>query len=159
MAAPALTTAIDVRAEDPAGADALALVAELSAVLSAITGDSGQASFDVADVRGPRACFALARDAHGRALGCGALRLLEGDVAEVKRMFARPGTRGVGSAVLRFLEGEAARHGYLAVRLSTRLVNERAVGFYERHGYRGIPGYGRYAGSQVSACFEKLLTP
>ena len=37
--------------------------------------------------------------------------------------------------------------------------NERAVGFYERHGYRGIPGYGRYAGSQVSACFEKLLTP
>ncbi len=157
MAAPALTTAIDVRAEDPSGADALALVAELSAALSTITGDSGQASFDVDDVRGPRACFALARDAHGRALGCGALRPLEGDIAEVKRMFARPGTRGVGSAVLRFLEGEAARHGYLVVRLSTRLVNVRAVGFYERHGYRRIPGYGRYAGSQFSACFEKAL--
>ncbi|MCK9688757.1 GNAT family N-acetyltransferase [Scleromatobacter humisilvae] len=152
-----MTIPIDVRAEDPAGADALALVAELSAALGAITGDSGQASFDVADVRGPRACFALARDAHGRALGCGALRPLEGDVAEVKRMFARPGTRGVGSAVLRFLEVEAARHGYLAVRLSTRLVNGRAVGFYERHGYRRIPGYGRYAGSEVSVCFEKAL--
>ena len=148
-----------VRAEDPAGPDALALVAELSAVLAAITGDSGQASFDVADVQGPRACFALARDAQGRALGCGALRPLEAAVAEVKRMFARPGHRGVGSAVLRFLEGEAARLGYAAVRLSTRVVNARAVAFYERHGYRRIPGYGRYAGSDVSVCFEKVLEP
>lgn len=154
---------ITVAAEDPAGADALALVAELSAVLTALTGASGQASFDAADVRGPRACFALARDAHGRALGCGALRPLADDLAddlaEVKRMFARPGTRGVGSAVLRFLEGEAARRGYARLRLSTRRVNERAVAFYERHGYRRIPGYGRYAGSPVSACFEKRLAP
>lgn len=148
---------IAVSAEEPDGADALALVAELSAVLTAITGASGQASFDVSDVRGPRACFALARDAQGRALGCGALRPLSADTGEVKRMFARPGTRGVGSAVLRFLEGEAARSGYAALRLSTRHVNQRAVAFYERHGYRRIPGYGRYAGSEVSVCFEKLL--
>ena len=156
MAAAALTIAVS--AEDPAGADALALVAELSAVLAAITGDGGQASFDVDDVRGPRACFAVARDAHGRALGCGALRPMADDTGELKRMFARPGTRGVGAALLRFLEGEAARHGYRALRLSTRLVNTHAVGFYERHGYRRIPGYGRYAGSAVSVCFEKALT-
>jgi GNAT superfamily N-acetyltransferase len=148
-----------VAAEDPSGPDARALVAELSAVLTAITGASGQASFDVSDVLGPRACFALARDAQGRALGCGALRPLAQDTAEVKRMFARPGTRGVGSAVLRFLEGEAARWGYARVRLSTRLVNERAVAFYERNGYRRIPGYGHYAGSELSVCFEKLLPP
>ncbi len=150
---------IAVAAEDPAGADALALVAELSATLTAITGASGQSSFDVSDVGGPRACFALARDTHGRAVGCGALRPMAADVAEVKRMFARPGTRGVGSAVLRFLEGEAARWGYVALRLSTRRVNARAVAFYERHGYRAIPGYGHYAGSEVSVCFEKLLSP
>ena len=148
---------ISVSGEHPAGADALALVAELSAVLAAITGDSGQASFDLSDVQGPRACFALARDAHGRALGCGALRPLDGDVAEIKRMFARPGTQGVGAALLQFLEREAARLGYCAARLSTRLVNARAVAFYERHGYGRIDGYGRYAGSVVSACFEKAL--
>ncbi len=72
-------------------------------------------------------------------------------------MFARPGTRGVGSAVLGFLEQEAARFGYARVRLSTRRVNERAVRFYERHGYRRIAGYGRYAGSDVSVCFEKRI--
>lgn len=147
-----------VAAEDPDGADALALVAELSAVLTALTGASGQASFDVSDVHGARACFAIARDAGGRALGCGALRPLADDAAEIKRMFARPGTRGVGGAVLRFLEHEAARFGYARVRLSTRRVNERAVAFYERHGYRRIAGYGRYADSDVSVCFEKRIT-
>ena len=150
---------VRVAIEDPAGADAQALMIELSDTLTAITGASGQASFDAGDVRVARACFALARDADGRALGCGALRPLGADRAEIKRMFARPGTRGVGSAVLHFLEQEAARFGYAATRLSTRRVNERAVAFYERHGYRRIAGYGRYADSEVSVCFEKVLAP
>lgn len=157
MAPDPLTLSVSV--EEPAGGDALALVAELCAVLTAITGASGQTSFDVADVLGPRGCFAVARDAHGNALGCGALRPLEDDTGEIKRMFARPGTRGVGSAVLRFLEAEAVRFGYASLRLSTRLVNQRAVAFYERRGYRRIAGYGRYAGSEVSVCFEKRLGP
>jgi len=150
---------LHVAIEDAASADAQTLMAELSAVLATLTGASGQASFDPADVRVARACFAVARDAHGRALGCGALRPLEPDSAEIKRMFARPGSHGVGAAVLRFLEQEAARFGYAAARLSTRRVNERAVAFYERHGYRRIEGYGRYAGSDVSVCFEKVLAP
>ena len=155
MAIDPLTVA--VRAEDPAGADALALVAELSAVLTAITGASGQASFDVSDVQGPRACFALARDAHGRALGCGALRPLEPGVAEIKRMYARHGTSGVGSAVLRFLEDEAVARGYQALWLETRLVNRRAVDFYEARGYRRIANYGKYIGNPLAVCFEKHL--
>jgi ribosomal protein S18 acetylase RimI-like enzyme len=150
---------VRVAVEDPAGADAQALMVELSDALTAITGASGQASFDPADVRVARACFALARDADGRALGCGALRPLATDIAEIKRMFARPGTRGVGGALLRFLLQEAQRFGYTATRLSTRRVNERAVAFYERHGYRRIAGYGRYADSAVSVCFEKALAP
>jgi len=151
---------IAVALEDPAGADAQALIAELSLTLTAITGASGQASFDVADVLGPRAGLAIARDAQGGALGCGALRPLEeggDDAAEIKRMFARPGTRGVGAALLRFLELQAAQWGYAVLRLSTRRVNARAVAFYERHGYRPVAGYGRYAGSEVSVCFEKRI--
>lgn len=148
---------IRVALEDPAGADAQALVAELSAVLETLTGATGQASFDPADVRGERAGFALARDAQGRALGCGALRPITDDCAELKRMFARPGTRGVGAALLQFLERQAAGWGYAVLRLSTRRINQRAVAFYLRHGYRPIAGYGRYAGSDVSLCFEKRI--
>jgi GNAT superfamily N-acetyltransferase len=150
---------IHVTLEEPAGVDAQALIAELSQTLVALTGSSGQASFDLGDVRVARGCFALARDENGQAQGCGALRPMDGVVAEVKRMFARPGTRGVGAAVLECLERQAAHWGYATLRLSTRLVNARAVSFYERHGYRRIEGYGPYAGSAVSVCFEKALAP
>ena len=176
-----------VSAEDPGAPDSLLLMEELSAVLAAITGDSGQSSFEPDDVRGPMACFAVARSAAGLgatagvaaaadagiaaaavlageaafqaglALGCGAFRPLEEGIAEIKRMYARPGQPGTGSAILAFLEAKAAALGYRALRLSTRRVNTRAVAFYEARGYRVIPSFGRYASKPESVCFEKSL--
>lgn len=152
-----------VAREDPADADAQGLIDELSDALTAITGASGRASFDASEVRGPRACFAVARDAGGRPLGCGALRSLPTpttggiDVAEIKRMYARPGTRGIGAALLRFLEAEARGFGYAEVWLETRRVNGRAVAFYERHGYERLANYGRYVGNEAAVCLRKRL--
>jgi GNAT superfamily N-acetyltransferase len=152
---------IIVAAEDPAGAEAQALLAELSRTLARITGSDGRASFDVEDVRGERARFVVARDADGRPLGCGALRPLAcdagGGIAEIKRMFAVPGCAGVGSAVLAFLEAEAGRLGYEHAWLETRRVNTRAVAFYERRGYDRIANYGRYRGNAAAVCFGKRL--
>jgi GNAT superfamily N-acetyltransferase len=145
--------------EDPASAEAVQLLAELSAALAAITGDSGAASFDPADVRGDMARFVVARDGEGRALGCGAFRPLtlgEG-VAEVKRMYARSGYAGIGSALLTFLEAEARALGYRALWLETRLVNRSAVAFYEARGYHRIANFGKYAGNPVAACFARQL--
>jgi len=152
------TQTIVLHREDPTAADAVRLMEELSTALEAITGDSGRASFDAADVVGPAACFVVARDAGGAALGCGALRPLQPGIAEIKRMYARHGTSGVGSAVLRFLETEAALLGYQAIWLETRLVNRRAVDFYEARGYARIPNYGKYVGNPLAVCFEKQLT-
>jgi ribosomal protein S18 acetylase RimI-like enzyme len=143
--------------EDPSSPDAVRLMAELSAVLAAITGDDGLSSFGPDDVRAPRSCFLVARDDKGRAVGCGALRPLDGAAAEIKRMYAAPGGSGVGAALLYALEREAAALGYHVIRLSTRIINTRAVSFYERHGYRLIPNFGRYKGREESACFEKQL--
>jgi len=150
-------TAVTIAAADPASDDAQALMAALSQTLARLTGSDGRASFDVEDVRGDRARFAVARDARGRAVGCGALRPLADDVAEIKRMYAAPGTAGVGSAVLAFLEAEAARLGYAQAWLETRLVNARAVAFYERRGYARIENYGKYRGNAAAVCFGKRL--
>jgi hypothetical protein len=49
-----------VAAESPGSADAQALMEALSSRLADIPGDSGKASFDVADVTAPRALFAVA---------------------------------------------------------------------------------------------------
>lgn len=151
------TSALQLHKEDPAATDSVRLMDELSSALEAITGDSGRASFDAADVVGPAACFVVARDDAGKALGCGALRPLQPGVAEIKRMYARHGTSGVGSAVLRFLEAEAAALGYQAVWLETRLVNRRAVDFYTARGYTRMANYGKYIGNPLAVCFEKQL--
>jgi GNAT superfamily N-acetyltransferase len=146
-----------VAAEDPASADAVQLIEELNGALERITGDSGRTLFSADDVRGPAARFAVARDAQGRALGCGAIRPLAEGVAEVKRMYAREGSRGVGGAILTWLEAEARALGYCALRLETRVVNSRAVNFYLSRGYARIPNFGHYAGNEAAACFEKQL--
>jgi GNAT superfamily N-acetyltransferase len=135
------------------------LMEELSATLMHITGDSGKASFDPHDVRGPNARFVVARDAQGVPVGCGAFRPMEAGVAEIKRMYARPGTSGVGSAVLAYLEAEARQLGFTRVRLETRRINERAVAFYTARGYARIENYGKYIGNAKAVCFEKQLAP
>lgn len=145
---------------DPDSVDARALIAELDAALAAITGDSGASSFDAADVRGPGAVFLIARAADGTAVGCGALRPLADaagqPVAELKRMFARPGS-GAGRALLAALEQQATAMGYRAIHLSTRRVNERAVDFYRRHGYADVAPWGKYVGSGRSVCLGRKL--
>jgi len=141
---------------DPDHADARCVIAQLDAALSAITGDSGAASFDPEDCRGAGACFVLAYDADGSAVGCGAVRALAGDIAELKRMYARPGS-GAGAHVLAELERHAAACGYRQLWLSTRRVNARAVAFYERHGYAPVAPYGRYVGRAASVCLGRRL--
>jgi ribosomal protein S18 acetylase RimI-like enzyme len=141
---------------DPDSPDARALLGELGAALAAITGSDGTASFDAADVRGERACFLVALDAAGLAVGCGALRRLDADVAELKRMYARPGS-GAGRALLAALERQALAFGYRELWLETRKLNGRAVAFYEKHGYCTIPNYGKYAGRVDALCLGKRL--
>jgi len=141
---------------DPDNAESRALLAELGAALAAMTGSDGAASFDAADVRGERACFLVARAADGELAGCGALRPLGGDVAELKRMYARPRS-GAGRCLLDALERQAAAFGYAQVWLETRKLNTRAVAFYEKHGYCVIPNYGKYVGRDDAICLGKTL--
>ncbi|NHZ89748.1 GNAT family N-acetyltransferase [Massilia sp. CCM 8733] len=150
---------IAICACDPDSLDARVLIEELSAALAALTGDSGKAAFSADDARAARALFVVARSEAGQLLGCAALRPLEAnaDVGEIKRMFARPGTKGTGAALLAHLEQAAREFGYRALWLETRKVNTRAVAFYERHGYRPIANYGRYVGRDDAVCLGKAL--
>ena len=146
-----------VKACDPDDADARALLEELSATLAGITGSSGRASFSNDDARVPRSLFVVARANDGQLLGCAALRPLDGEVGEIKRMYARPGTQGVGTALLVHIEREAGHFGYSALWLETRRVNLRAIRFYLRRGYAEIPNYGKYVGRAEAICLGKRL--
>ena len=148
-----------ILAVDAASPDAQQLLDELSDVLLRMNGDSGRASFDV-EAATPRGGFYLARDGAGNLLGCAALRPLgepDSPTAELKRMYARPGTAGAGAALLAHVEAQARQHGYQAVHLSTRVANSRAVAFYARHGYAPVLAWGKYVGAAQSVCLGKTL--
>lgn len=140
--------------DDP---DARQLIDELGQSLRATTGRFFPESYTAADLADPRSSFLVARADDDAPLGCGALRPFSKRIAEVKRMYARPGTKGVGAAILQRLEDLAREFGYDEIYLETGVENVRAIAFYERNGYRRIPNFGHYAGRDNAACFGKRL--
>ena len=87
------------------------------------------------------------------------LRRLGADSAEIKRMYVVPAGRGSGVAVavLRELEAAARARGWRTLRLETGPGQPEAMRFYEREGYRKIPLFGAYVGSDLSVCYERAL--
>ncbi|KAB8145677.1 GNAT family N-acetyltransferase [Chloroflexia bacterium SDU3-3] len=143
--------------EDIRSADAVQLIAELSAELAALYETSdGSAGFKPADVEVPRAAFVVAR-IDGRPVGCGALRPLDADTGEIKRMYTRADARrqGVAQAILSELERLAAEFGYRSLKLQTGPRQPEAAALYERVGYRRIP---RFSGDwELVLAYQKDL--
>jgi GNAT superfamily N-acetyltransferase len=106
----------------------------------------------------------VARDDDGTAVGCGALRALGGDVAEVKRMFVVPAARGrgVSKLLLAGLEDAARARGWTTLRLETGPRQPEAIALYEGAGYRAIPAFGAYVEEPDAGCslyYERVLGP
>jgi len=137
--------------------DARWLLDQLSDILAQLTGSNDRARFDAAEMAMPGRCFAVARNAQRQPVGCGAFRPLQPGVAELKRMFALPGSQGAGAALLHFLEQQARLEGYRQLWLETRRVNVRALAFYARHGFQPIAAFGPYAAMPQAQCLGKRL--
>ncbi len=106
----------------------------------------------------------VARDDDGTAVGCGALRALGGDVAEVKRMYVVPAARGrgVSKRLLAGLEDAARSRGWTTLRLETGPRQPEAIALYEGAGYRPIPAFGAYVWAPDAGCslyYERVLGP
>lgn len=93
------------------------------------------------------------------AVACGAIKELDSNSMEVKRMFTLPEKRGKGlaSAILKELESWAKELGYKKTILETGKRQTEAVALYSKCGYQVIPNYGQYIGIDNSICFEKEL--
>jgi GNAT superfamily N-acetyltransferase len=111
-----------------------------------------------AQLEGGKGAFLVARDG-GRAVGCGAIRMLDARTAEVKRMYVEPDQRGrgVGKAVLASLEEAAHRLGAERLVLETGIYQEAAIALYLAAGFTPVECWGEYASSATSLCYEKRL--
>jgi len=106
----------------------------------------------------PNVLFAVARDASGGAVGCGAVVLHEG-YGELKRMYVQPGLRGRGSGrdLLMFLEEQAQVRGCTRLRLETGVRQPEALRLYGKSGYFLRPPFGDYFEDPNSVFMEKQL--
>ncbi len=80
----------------------------------------------------------------GRAAGCIALRELEAETCEMKRLYVRPEFRGrsLGRTLADRIVREAREIGYRRMRLDTvEPVMKDAVAMYRRMGFREIAAY------------------
>jgi putative acetyltransferase len=152
---------VTVRREEISSSTAMALIAALNAELKSLYPEEGATHFrlDPAEVAEGIGAFMVAyRD--GVPAGCGAVRLLDADTAEVKRMYVTPGARGqgVGRAVLAALEAEARRIGARRLLLETGIRQIAALRLYEGSGFCHIEPYGEYRQSpNTSVCMAKEL--
>ena len=92
-------------------------------------------------------------------VGCGAIKKLDDEAMEVKRMFLSPEYRGkeIAQKILLELEKWAKELGYKKCILETGKRQIEAVKFYHKCNYKVIPNYGQYTEMENSICFEKLV--
>jgi GNAT superfamily N-acetyltransferase len=78
-----------------------------------------------------------------RPAGCIALRRIEGEICEMKRLFVRPEFQSlkVGRALAERVIAEARDIGYTRMRLDTLPMMTRAHSLYAALGFREIPPY------------------
>jgi GNAT superfamily N-acetyltransferase len=138
------------------------LIEELDAELHSLYPEEGAVHdrLDEAEVTpGRGVLLAAVEDTTGHLLGCGAVRLREPGVVEIKRMYVRPHARGrgVGKALLDALEAEAEALFADRVVLETGARQLEAVELYRRAGYVEIERFGEYTDSPLSLCMSRTL--
>jgi ribosomal protein S18 acetylase RimI-like enzyme len=86
----------------------------------------------------------LARDRHGKPLGCVGLRpLAPAGCCEMKRLYVAPCARGrgLGQALVAAIIAEALRIGYREMRLDTLPTMTEAIALYRKAGFVPIEPY------------------
>ena len=95
-----------------------------------------------AELEPPRGLLLVAFDGDDP-VACGAVRVIEAGVAEIKRMYVTPRARGhgLGRTLLGELERSAVELGCRTVRLDTMAQMAEAAALYRGAGYEPIADY------------------
>jgi GNAT superfamily N-acetyltransferase len=138
-----------------------ALIDALNAELRGVYPEPGATHFslDSGEVAGGRGAFFIVYH-DGAPIGCGALRLLDPETAELKRMYVTPAMRGsgLGRRLVAALEAEARALGVRRLVLETGVRQAAALALYRATGFQPIPLYGEYCLSpDTSVCLGKEL--
>ncbi|HJT81557.1 MAG TPA: GNAT family N-acetyltransferase [Chthoniobacterales bacterium] len=153
-------TEIDVRPADINSPTVCELITALNAELKRQYPEEGATHFrlEANEVAEGRGAFLVAY-AGRKPIGCGAVRKIDSETAEIKRMYVVPEARGrgVSKKILLALEQEARRLGLRRIVLETGDRQVEAMGLYTRAGFTRIPLFGEYVNSPLSVCMAKEI--
>ena len=95
-----------------------------------------------AEIAPPAGLLLLAR-LDGRAVGCGALRVKEDGIGEIKRLWVDESARGRGVArrLMQALEAEARSRGLSLLRLDTNRALSEAFALYQSCGFEEVAAF------------------
>jgi DNA-binding MarR family transcriptional regulator/GNAT superfamily N-acetyltransferase len=135
--------AVEVRLELPSSADARACLEAYFTELAArfeMGFDPGRSISAGEDELTPPAGYFLVARLDGAAVGCGALKVKEGGIGEIKRMWTADSARGLGIArrILETLEAKARELGLATLRLETNKALHEAQALYRGSGYQEV---------------------
>ena len=151
--------AVTIEPVDPRSAEARELVASYIAEITKTFGYDTTRAVPVTDedFDPGSGTFLVVRDERGVAVGCGAVRLLGSDTAEVKRMWVSPTMRGRGAgwALLQALEAAAIELGATTGVLDTNVTLTSALALYRANGWEEVEPYNDNA--EATHWFRKAL--
>jgi DNA-binding MarR family transcriptional regulator/GNAT superfamily N-acetyltransferase len=141
-----MAATVEIRAVDPAGADARqclrAYVDELNARSDLGYDPTAGVSAEPHELTPPAGCFLIAY-LQAEPVGCGAVKHRPGGPSDIKRMWVSPSARGLG--IGRRLLGELERHvldsGAAIAHLETNSSLVEAIALYRSAGYREVPAF------------------
>ncbi len=154
---------VSIAVETPLQDDVRTLVAALNAHLAPLSPPEFQFQMTVEQMADPATTVFVARSAAGKPIGMGALKVHSPELAEVKRMYTLPETRGqgVGRMLLDAIEKLAREKAIPVLKLETGSASgfEPAWRLYERGGFTRCSAFADYPESDYSAYYQKQLVP
>jgi putative acetyltransferase len=149
---------IEIAQEDPRQPEVLALIDALDDFSKSLYPAESNHLLDIEALAQLDVIFFVARQ-EGRAIGCGAFRILDMRHGEIKRMYVphEARGRGLGWALLDTIERKAKMRGMKRLSLETGIHNHDAVNLYRRAGYAGCPPFGDYKPDPLSLFMTKEI--
>jgi putative acetyltransferase len=149
---------LEIRIVPPEDCDLHALIENLDRELLRLYPAEGIFGVDFSDPKVKEMTFCVAY-LNGIPAGCGGLRPLDKNAAELKRFYVEPDFRGrgVASAILNYIEEQARERCFSVIKLETGPKQPAAIGLYRKYGYKEIVAFGEYMGCEHSYCMEKEL--
>ncbi len=143
----------------PDSSEAMALIAELDAVLDQLYPAESRHGFSVEKLLAEQVAFFVGYYEQQPA-ACGGIKLFARDFGEIKRMYVRPQFRGLGlaKAILQELTEYAHHQGVCVLRLETGIHQTAAIALYERMGFVATGPFPPYHPDPLSLFYEKRLS-